>query len=68
MDVLTELEEAPLADQNQLQPDRASDDKNRADQAGPIVKRVFVEPEISQPVDVLEATTFFQLADSGATN
>ena len=30
-------------------------------------KRKFVEPEVSFPVDVLEATTFFQLADSGAT-
>ena len=30
--------------------------------------REFVEPEISQPVDVLEATTFFQAVDSGATN
>jgi hypothetical protein len=28
----------------------------------------FVVPEISMPVDVLEATTFFQLTDSGATN
>jgi hypothetical protein len=32
------------------------------------VKKKFVEPEISQPVDVLEATTFFQAVDSGATN
>ena len=31
-------------------------------------KQKFVEPEISQPVDVLEATTFFQAVDSGATN
>lgn len=31
-------------------------------------KRPFVEPAISVPVDVLEATTFFQLASSGATN
>ena len=28
----------------------------------------FVEPEISLPVDVLEATTFFQSATSGITN
>jgi len=34
----------------------------------PSSKRQFVEPEISQPVDVLEATTFFQSVDSGATN
>ena len=29
-------------------------------------KREFVEPTISVPVDVLEATTFFQEVDSGA--
>jgi hypothetical protein len=34
----------------------------------PSGKRKFVEPEISQPVDVLEATTFFQAIDSGASN
>ncbi len=28
-------------------------------------KKQFVEPEISTPVDVLEATTFFQGTDSG---
>ncbi len=31
-------------------------------------KKAFVEPEISSPVDVLEATTFFQFTESGATN
>lgn len=31
-------------------------------------KKAFVEPTISIPVDVLEATTFFQAATSGATN
>jgi len=31
-------------------------------------KKQFIEPEISMPVDVLEATTFFQSATSGATN
>jgi hypothetical protein len=30
-------------------------------------KKTFVEPAISQPVDVLEATTFFQVVDSGGT-
>ena len=30
-------------------------------------KKTFVEPEISQPVEVLEATTFFQTVDSGGT-
>ena len=32
------------------------------------VKKAFVEPAISVPVDVLEATTFFQAGTSGATN
>ena len=31
-------------------------------------KKACVEPTISVPVDVLEATTFFQAATSGATN
>jgi hypothetical protein len=31
-------------------------------------KKTFVEPAISVPVDVLEATTFFQISSSGATN
>ena len=30
-------------------------------------KKKFVEPAVSFPIDVLEATTFFQLTDSGAT-
>jgi hypothetical protein len=38
------------------------------DQARPAAaKKTFVEPVISQPVDVLEATTFFQTVDSGGT-
>ena len=31
-------------------------------------KKPFIEPELSPAVDVLEATTFFQAATSGATN
>ena len=31
-------------------------------------KKPFVAPRISVPVDVLEATTFFQSTESGATN
>jgi len=31
-------------------------------------RKKFVPPEITVPVDVLEATTFFQAVDSGATN
>lgn len=32
------------------------------------VRSAFIEPDISAPVDVLEATTFFQAATSGGTN
>ncbi len=35
--------------------------------AGRAVKRAFVEPEVSFPVDVLESTTFFQFTESGVT-
>jgi hypothetical protein len=31
-------------------------------------KKPFVEPEISAPVNVLEATTFLQTTESGTTN
>jgi len=31
-------------------------------------RKTFIEPEISVPVDVLEATTFLQAVDSGVTN
>jgi hypothetical protein len=37
------------------------------DDAQPLRKR-FVAPEISVPVDVLEATTFFQALASGPVN
>jgi len=30
-------------------------------------KKEFIEPSVSFPIDVLEATTFFQVTDSGAT-
>ena len=41
---------------------------NGVSREGSEIKKVFVEPAISVPVDVLEATTFFQAATSGATN
>ncbi|HEY7785313.1 MAG TPA: hypothetical protein VIB00_11325 [Pyrinomonadaceae bacterium] len=31
-------------------------------------KKQFIEPEVTVPVDVLEATTFFVSTTSGATN
>ncbi len=39
---------------------------NLKDAAKP--RKKFVTPEITVPVDVLEATTFFQAVDSGVTN
>lgn len=35
--------------------------------SGETGKKTFVEPAISSPVDVLEATTFFQAVESGGT-
>jgi hypothetical protein len=56
-----------LKDQEQHQPDGLKHQLSE-DQKEPSTKRQFIEPEISQPVDVLEATTFFQSVESGATN
>ena len=33
-----------------------------------VARKPFVEPEVSAPLNVLEATTFFQAATSGGTN
>ena len=55
------------SDQNQQNNQLVDDERGEKLAATQTVKRKFVEPEISQPVDVLEATTFFQAADSGAT-
>jgi hypothetical protein len=33
-----------------------------------VMRKQFVEPEVSAPLNVLEATTFFQAATSGGTN
>jgi len=49
--------------QSVTQPEKISDGNHTG-----TVKKPFVEPEVSVPVDVLEATTFFQSATSGATN
>ena len=59
-----------MADHDQYQQSKALVGEHTDESlAGEItVKRKYVEPEISQPVDVLEATTFFQAADSGPTN
>lgn len=39
-----------------------------AEQTAPATKKAFVEPDISAPVDVLAATTFFNTSTSGGAN
>ena len=56
-----------VQDQNPL-PDSGVNDETAELKTPVSSKKKFVEPEISQPVEVLEATTFFQALDSGATN
>jgi hypothetical protein len=49
-----------------LSPPQLSEIEGReAVPATPAAKKPFVEPEVSFPIDVLEATTFFQGTDSG---
>lgn len=58
-----------MIDQDKTQADSLANEPITETQiALPSGKKKFVDPEISQPVDVLEATTFFQSADSGPTN
>ena len=47
-----------------IQPDAVSDGVSES----AVIKKPFVEPEISVPIDVLEATTFQAAVTSGATN
>ena len=51
------------AHEKAIQPDKASD--SISDNVAS--KKPFVEPEISVPIDVLEATTFQQPVTSGTT-
>ena len=59
-----------MANQNEIrsgeQSTKQTDKSIDAECAG-TGKKLFVEPEISVPVDVLEATTFFQVVDSGGS-
>ena len=59
-----------LAKQNEIINEETAALHNGKDKSGESseIKKAFVEPVISVPVDVLEATTFFQAATSGATN
>ena len=52
--------------QNPLRLSQVEEFKKEEEAAAP-AKKPFVEPEVSFPVDVLEATTFFQVAASGVT-
>lgn len=56
-----------LAKQNEIINEEIAGLQNGSGE-GSEIKKVFVEPAISVPVDVLEATTFFQSATSGVTN
>ena len=59
-----------MVDKGDLNKQAISTSETQSDptEAATSAKKEFVVPEISVPVDVLEATTFFQLTDSGATN
>lgn len=60
-----------MAKQNEIINEDVAGEHNGSGVAGEIresKKKVFVEPAISVPVDVLEATTFFQVSTSGGTN
>ena len=50
-----------------VQLSRVENEETTSPSEGPAARKNFVEPAISFPVDVLEATTFFQLTDSGST-
>jgi hypothetical protein len=56
-----------LAKQNEIINEEIAGSNNGSGE-GSEIKKVFVEPVISVPVDVLEATTFFQASTSGVTN
>jgi hypothetical protein len=56
-----------LTDQDQNPQGGSLVNNETSETQAPSIKKQFIEPEISQPVDVLEATTFFQAVDSGGT-
>ena len=57
-------QESPVA-APQPAPARVPDDRLPEPE---VPRKRFVEPEVSAPVNVLDATTFFQAATSGGTN
>lgn len=50
-----------MVDRNELEKTEAATEQTPE-------KKPFVAPRITPPVDVLEATTFFQSVESGSTN
>ena len=54
--------------QNAEQYEGLTEQGGSSSQASAACKKPFVEPEISSPVDVLEATTYFQEVASEPTN
>jgi hypothetical protein len=56
-----------LAKQNEIINEEIANLQSASKEASEI-KKEFVEPAISVPVDVLEATTFFQATSSGKSN
>ena len=52
-------------EQNPLLASLVEEFKAERDETPAPKKKPFVEPEVSFPVDVLEATTFFMQTDSG---
>jgi hypothetical protein len=59
-----------LSKQNEIINEQNAGVQNEKSDSGELNKRKkpFVEPAISVPVDVLEATTFFQISTSGVSN
>ena len=59
-----------MAKQNEIMNEEVAGGPSGSVVAGDVSenKKPFVEPTISVPVDVLEATTFFQLSESGGSN
>jgi len=55
-----------VQNQNQQGETQPQDRTGETPEVSP-AKKKFVEPAISHPVDVLEATTYFQVVDSGGT-
>jgi hypothetical protein len=54
-------------DNQPMQPLKCETLASEGQQSSVAARKPFIEPVISSPVDVLKATTFFQVVDSGGT-